>query len=247
MKATAEAQRHLLDLQTVDTTIARLNHQRRTLPELAAIAAASQQRQALNEEIVAARTRVSDLEIDLADADANLVPVRERQTRNQQRVDDGSITDGKQLRFLLDEIENIKRRIVDLEDIQLELMERLEASQGELAELMARREAGDEELRALLGVRDAKLADLANEIDHAQQERAQVATHVPDDLLKLYSKIAERSGGVGAAHLKHGRCGGCQLQITPADLNRFRAAADDEVLRCEECSRILVRTAESGL
>ena len=58
---------------------------------------------------------------------------------------------------------------------------------------------------------------------------------------------AEKSGGVGAALLRRGRCTGCQLEATAADLVRYRAAAADEVLRCEECNRILVRTAESGL
>jgi predicted nucleic acid-binding Zn-ribbon protein len=43
------------------------------------------------------------------------------------------------------------------------------------------------------------------------------------------------------------RCTGCQLEVNAADLGTFAAAADDEVLRCEECSRILVRTAQSGL
>jgi predicted nucleic acid-binding Zn-ribbon protein len=37
------------------------------------------------------------------------------------------------------------------------------------------------------------------------------------------------------------------MEQTPTEINRLRDAADDEVLRCEECRRILVRTAESGL
>ena len=54
-------------------------------------------------------------------------------------------------------------------------------------------------------------------------------------------------GGVGAAELRARRCTGCQLDINAADLRVYAAAAADEVLRCEECSRILVRTAQSGL
>jgi len=38
-----------------------------------------------------------------------------------------------------------------------------------------------------------------------------------------------------------------RLQVNAADLRAFKAAAEDEVLRCEECRRILVRTPESGL
>nr|NLI50680.1 hypothetical protein [Propionibacterium sp.] len=247
MKAAPEAQRRLLDLQTVDTTIAQLQHRRRQLPEHAQIARAQAERAALGERITAVKTRVFDLEQEQAKAEADLVPVRQRRERDQQRVSDGSITDGKQLRALVDEIDHLGRRIGDLEDAQLDIMERLEAAQAELAELTARRASGDDALRALLGARDAQLAELDAELAQASAERATIAATLPADLLAAYTRTAERSGGTGAALLKAGRCGGCQLQLNTADLERHRAAAPDEVLRCEECNRILVRTPESGL
>jgi predicted nucleic acid-binding Zn-ribbon protein len=52
---------------------------------------------------------------------------------------------------------------------------------------------------------------------------------------------------VGAAALRAGRCQGCHLTLNTVDLNQIRASAPDEVIRCEECRRILVRTPESGL
>jgi predicted nucleic acid-binding Zn-ribbon protein len=63
----------------------------------------------------------------------------------------------------------------------------------------------------------------------------------------LYDKVRADVGGTGAAMLQHKRCLGCQMEQTPTEINRLRDAAEDEVLRCEECRRILVRTAESGL
>ncbi len=47
--------------------------------------------------------------------------------------------------------------------------------------------------------------------------------------------------------LRQRRCHGCQLELNAVDLNHIKAAAEDEVIRCEECRRILVRTPESGL
>src|SRR5690606_25166850 len=44
-----------------------------------------------------------------------------------------------------------------------------------------------------------------------------------------------------------GRCQGCKVALSIAEMNQIKAAAPDEVLRCEECRRILVRTAESGI
>ena len=55
------------------------------------------------------------------------------------------------------------------------------------------------------------------------------------------------TGGVGAAMLRARRCEGCRLELNPLQIQHIRAAAADEVVRCEECRRILVRTGESGL
>jgi predicted nucleic acid-binding Zn-ribbon protein len=63
----------------------------------------------------------------------------------------------------------------------------------------------------------------------------------------LYDKIREVSGGLGAALLAGGRCGGCRIELSGADRARIKAAAPDEVVRCEECRRIMVRAPESGL
>ena len=78
-------------------------------------------------------------------------------------------------------------------------------------------------------------------------QRAAVVPNVGEDLLAVYAKIRSSNGGIGAAELRQRRCGGCRLELNQVDLGRFREAPMDEVLRCEECRRILVRTAESGI
>ena len=91
------------------------------------------------------------------------------------------------------------------------------------------------------------MAALRAEAEGEQRERDQAASGVPGQLITLYERIRENSGGIGAARLYQRRCEGCQLSIPPNDLNRIRSAPVDEVIRCEECGRILVRTADSGL
>ena len=247
MQAAATAQTRLLELQSVDTAVAQLEHRKRSLPELAQIAARQLVRRRQGEELIAANTTVSDLELEQEKAESDLVPVRERLARDQRRVNDGSVTDPKQLNALLDEIQHLKRRINDLEDDELEVMERLEAATGLRDELAAARTAGEGELRALLGTRDAQFAELDAQLSQQQGVRRAIAGELPSDLVTLYERIAAKNGGTGAAAPVHRRCSGCQLQVNASDLTRFRGAAPDEVLRCEECNRILVRTSESGL
>jgi predicted nucleic acid-binding Zn-ribbon protein len=78
-------------------------------------------------------------------------------------------------------------------------------------------------------------------------EREQAAAGIPEALLTVYDRLREQKGGVGAAALRARRCGGCSLELTAADLRAIAQAPSDELLRCEECNRILVRTAESGI
>ncbi len=247
MQAAATAQSRLLELQSIDTVVARLEHRRRSLPELAQIAERQAVRRRQGEDLIAANTVISDLELDLQKAEADLVPVRQRLERDQQRVGDGTVTDGKQLSALLDEIQHLRRRINALEDDELEVMERLEASTGLRDELAAARTAGEGELRALMAAREAQFTDIDAELATHRTQRAAIVGELPSELVMLYERIAAKSGGTGAAAILQRRCSGCQLPINAAELTRYRAAAPDQVLRCEECDRILVRTAESGL
>ncbi len=247
MQAAATAQSKLLELQAIDTAIAQLEHRKRSLPEHAQIAEQQQLRRRQGELLIAANTVVSDLELEQAKAETDLQPVRDRLARDQQRVNNGSVTDPKQLNALLDEIQHLKRRISDLEDAELEVMERLEEATAARDELAGARTGGEAGLRALLAGRDEQLAALDGQLVAEQADRTSVSAQIPSDLIDLYDRVRVRSGGTGAAALIRRRCSGCQLEVTAAALNRFRAASPDEVLRCEECNRILVRTAESGL
>ncbi len=243
MKAAATAQLRLLDLQAEDTAIAQLEHRRRQLPEHGALAEARTVRARLGEALVAARTQVDDLQRDVDKSETDLVPVRERRVRDQRHVDSGAVTDPKQLSALLDEITHLGRRIGDLEDIELEVMERLEVATAERDRQAAELAELESSMRALIASRDEQTAQLDAEIAVHQSSRDAFAAELPADLLALYDRIRARAGGLGAAALKGRRCSGCQLEVTPIALAGYAAAAADEVLRCEECERVLVRTA----
>ena len=240
-------QRRLLDLQAVDTAIAQLEHRRRTLPENAEIARLQAERSRLAADLVAADTAVSDLERDQERAESELEPVRQRLVRNQHRIADGSVADPKALSSLIEEVQHLERRISTLEDAELEVMEQLESATAEQERLRRAVAELDEQTGALEAKRGVQLQELGAELADRRAVRDQEAPALPGPLLTLYDKIRTGHGGIGAAELRRRRCTGCQLDINAADLRVFAAAPADEVLRCEECGRILVRTAESGL
>jgi uncharacterized protein len=139
------------------------------------------------------------------------------------------------------------RRQSDLEEIVLDVMERLESAQSRAAELGAQQEAAAARLTELTAARDTTTAEIDAEVEGLRSQRATQASTLDAALVELYEKIREQQGGVGAAELRQRRCGGCRLELNNVEINRLRDADADEVLRCEECRRILVRTAESGL
>jgi uncharacterized protein len=244
--APAADQLRLLDVQALDTRLAQLDHRRRGLPEHAEVAELGTRHDLLRDRLVAARTVADDIARELAKAERDVDQVRQRAARDNARLESG-LGSARDLQALQSELASLARRQSALEDVQIEVMERLEAAEteaaaleAELAEVSARRDDA-------VARRDAAVAAVDADAAQVRQEREQAAAGVGAALLALYEKVRTQHGGLGAAPLRGRRCEGCRLELTPVDLGRIRTAADDEVLRCEECRRILVRTPESGL
>ena len=247
MKADPSAQVRLLDLQELDARADQLRHQRRSLAELAVLAELTVDRGRLDGQVQDARIAVDDLSLEQTKVDADVEQVRTRRERDQQRIDQGLVSNPKDIQRMQQEMVSLERRITSLEDDEIEVMERLEGAQGTLDGLTARLAETDDKIAAATTSRDAKLAEIDHELGEVEAQRGPVAAELPADLLTLYDRLRASKGGVGAALLRARRCSGCMLDLDNAELATIRAAADDDVIRCEECSRILVRTGESGL
>ncbi|MBK9740594.1 MAG: hypothetical protein IPO93_14065 [Actinobacteria bacterium] len=247
MNADPDIQLRLLEVQDKDTRLTQLAHRARTLPDAARLAELDTRWARLRDEVVAADTIVGDLELQQAKADQDVEQVRDRATRDRDLLDSGSIGDPKQLQSLQSELESLGRRQADLEDVELEIMERVEGARAAVVQLTRQRDELAEERDQLgVDVRD-QLGIVDTERVSVESERAALAATIPVDLLALYDKIRADHGGVGAAPLHRGRCEGCRLELPPNEIEDLRAAPPDAVIRCEECRRILVRTPESGL
>ena len=247
MKAAPDDQLRLLDLQALDSALDRLAHRRRTLPEIEQIEKLERKVTQLADDIVLVETEDSDLGREQSKLEADIDLVRSRMQKDQQRLDAGQVSSPRELENLQSEIESLKRRQSDLEDDELEIMEKREVVQTRLQELRDERDQSATSLGEAQQRRDESFAEIDADHDKTTQQRTELTATLPDDLLALYEKVRTASAGVGAAALHRGRCEGCHLQLNTTDLNHLREAPEDDVVRCEECRRILVRTAESGL
>lgn len=189
---------------------------------------------------------VDDLVREQKKADQDVEQVKARRERDRTRMDQGLITNPKDLERMSHELGSLDRRISDLEDVELEVMEKLEEAQAALEEASSTLREVDQKLEAVTAARDEKTAELTEQLATVAAERGDAVQGMPEDLMALYERIRTQKG-VGAAALRARQCGGCRLTLNPSDLAVIAKAPTDEVLRCEECSRILVRTSESGL
>lgn len=246
MKADPTHQVQLLDVAELDRRVAQLRHQRSSLPELAEIAALTTERTALTDQVRDARIVVDDLTVEQAKADREVEQVKTRRERDRNRMDTGQITNPKDLERMQHELVSLERRISTLEDAELEVMEKLEEAQQVLDGLGIRAEDIDARLAELVAARDEKQAGIDASLAEVTAARGPAVDGIPDALLALYERLREQKG-IGAALLRARQCGGCNMTLDASELSRIRSAPVDEVVRCEECQRILVRTDESGL
>jgi predicted nucleic acid-binding Zn-ribbon protein len=244
VKATPAAQQRLLDLAAADAELSRLAHRRRTLPEHTELAAAEAQVRAGKDKLVEIETAAGDLDRDIRRIERDIEGVRAR-TEKDRSLLAGSGIGAKQATDLQHELDTLARRQGVLEDEQLEIMEQREALGMDLDH--ARRILAEAEQRQteVTERRDTAIADIDAAQAGRRRDRDAIVPGLPEDLLAAYQRRVDQ-GNVGAGLLRERRCGACRLELDRTFLGRLRTAEKDDVVHCEECGAILVRTSESG-
>ena len=246
MKADHFEQQKLLDLATEDVALTQLAHRKANLAEVAAVTAAEESERTFAADVVRAETEARDLRREVARFESDVEVVRARATRDQQRLVSGGLP-AREVTAIQHELDSLARRQSDLEDQELELMERQEVADAALATAQAGLEKAKADVERAVQLRDDAMADIADGTTRHESSRAAVAAEISPPLLALYDRIRTQTGTTGAAMLKARQCQGCRIELYGNELAAVRNADPHEVVRCENCGRILVRTAESGL
>jgi uncharacterized protein len=245
VKADPAVQRRLLDLANVDAELARVEHRRRTLPELEEVAEAERTVQAKRDTKVATDTTLTDLDREVKRQEKEIDAVRAREDRDRAMLDEGAVS-AKQLTDIEHELTTLQRRQSALEDELLEIMERREAVELDGQHAGVELAKAEEALADTARRRDEAVADLDTTQARRDEERAKLVPQFPEPLLALYERV-RKNKGIGAALLRARRCGACRIELDRSAISRISGTAADEVVTCEECGAVMVRTPESGL
>ena len=240
MKSSRQEQVRLLELQGIDIEIARLDYRAKTLPVLEKSEQAERGRDAHRDLAIAGGAERSDVEAELRRAESDVEQVVGRIEKDQKLIDSGTVS-AKDLENLLGELKSLGRRKEELEEVELEVMVRLEEINARITEHSSERDRFESEANAHAAERDKALAEIDSARTSLLADRQEIESGISKELIELYLKVKELNGGVGAAKLENGQCLGCHLQINAVEVTRIKALPDDEVVRCDECRRILVR------
>lgn len=240
MKATLSDQRAILDIQNFDFSHATLTNKASNLPEIAAINSLTIKANNARDLRIAAETEANDVKRELARAEGDVEQIVTRITRDETRLSSGTGTP-KELEQLQHELGTLAARRAELEEIELEIMMRIDGIKARIAELSEQEAALASEITELEIKKANELAVITADLENVKSERATVISSINPELVALYEKIRAANSGTGAAALVGNQCKGCHLAINTIELQRIAALAEDEVVRCEECRCILVR------
>ena len=243
MKAAVAQQQLLLELAEVDAEISRVEHRTKNLPEQKAVEEAQAALREVGDRVASLRLALADIDAQVAKLETEIDGVRQREDRDKALLEGGTV-DPKQLTDLQHELETLQRRQASLEDSQLELMERREELATREAEEASAAGQAQTALDDAQRACDDARAELVQTRERATARRAELADTIDGELVSLYERQRSRSG-VGAAPLQGRRCGACRIEIDRGESARIAAAADDDVVRCPECSAILLRVKAS--
>lgn len=240
MKATQSDQRSVLDIQTFDFTTTSLNAKAAGLPEISAINSLQIKRDNARDLRIAAETELNDVKRELSRAETDVEQVVSRITRDEMRLGSGTGA-AKELEQLQHELISLAARRIDLEEIELEIMMRVDGINARITELSGEENNLTVEITNLEISKENALTIIFADLKAAADDRAKTAASVTPELIALYEKIRTSNSGTGAAALVGNQCKGCHLTLNTVELQRIAGLAEDEVVRCEECRCILVR------
>ncbi|WP_025274100.1 zinc ribbon domain-containing protein [Haloglycomyces albus] len=233
-------QRRLLEVQVADTRTAQLRHRLRRVAEEYDTASIEASMTELRDGAGAFEAQYSDLERDLETVRRELVSVDKRADANRDIMASGDAPKPEMTR-LQRELEQLNRRYGDLEERKVQINERraqLKKAVGlideKLVELSEEKETREKK-------RVEAEAEYRTELDGVVTERERVAAALPDALIELYEKIRSKQP-VGAAELVDSRCSSCRIEKTPNALKAIAEAPANDIVRCDDCDAILVRS-----
>ncbi len=194
--------------------------------------------EAKKEELQLTKVQSSRLELELKARDEEV---------SKLRAALNTAKSNKEYAAVLTQLNTTRADNSKLESQILELMKAMETDEAECETIRKQIEAQKQQLEQTRKATDVSAVEHEAEIAKIQAEWNEVAKEIPPEPLKIFKRVAETYDGEAVAQVEEqeGRnaaysCGGCFMGITTESVNLLMTR--DELIRCPNCTRILVLT-----
>jgi predicted nucleic acid-binding Zn-ribbon protein len=224
----------LVALQNLDTSIRKLQAELEAIPQRRAVIESEFDQRAFEiralenrrDEARHARTRleteVGEQRLRVERADRNLM--------SSKKPDEYTAA--------IREADAARKQITTLETQILEQMEALEAAEASLTERAEEVASLNSDREARLESFDAETRQQADKLAMSRAERERLVSDLPKALGAQYVRIVARiRDGVAVAEARNGACMACFMALRPQAMAQVRRG--DEIITCENCTRIL--------
>jgi predicted nucleic acid-binding Zn-ribbon protein len=237
MKLDVAGQSALLKLSQVDLEIEQVKNEISKAINSKGLSEASAKLSETSGEVLTARTSFENLTMEARKADDNLHLVEERIARDSERLNNTSSP--KDAQAMQSEIESLTRRKGELEEVELEVLDRLEKAEAELKQISTLREQLAAEVSVLQETIQAQVDELKTRGRKLTADRETLVSKVPSEILDKYKNLAAKQIAVG--QVQNRACSACRMGLTASTIDTLSALAEDEIGSCPECLAMIVR------
>jgi len=224
---------HLIHLQDLDLAAER---HRRRVADIPALQSALDVRLAARTAAVdAVKARIAECQAARREVEKDLAAVQSRLSKFKNQLME--VKTNKEYQAMQKEMSVAEHEISDFETRMLERMEEADGLAIELKTAQAALAAEQAEIARERESLDKERVTLADELQHAGEERASTAALVGREALALFERIAQGRRGQAMAEARDGLCTVCHVRLRPQVFNEARRNAG--IVQCDSCTRIL--------
>lgn len=232
------ALRKLLDLQTEDTSITKLQRRRADLPEAKQLAELNESLAEMSSDLEIARKQQDELVHAQTHIEGEMGLLDQKIVREEGRLYSGGVSNPRELGALQSEVASLKTRRGEMEDSLLEVMVQREQATTTLESLQEEHDRTSVQAKELTATVAGSMAEIDSLLAEHSEKRSALGPEIPAPVLTLYEQLREQKNGVGAAALRGDTCEGCHTRLPSREVEQVKAATG--LQRCDNCRRILV-------
>ena len=208
---------------------------REEISQLESRLAADPEVTALEETLTTKREVQQEIALRLRESDRERETHRTRLRSREKELMSGRIRNPTELMQVSTEVEHMKARFVEEEELELRLMEEAEAADEEVRETAGLLEEARRRAASEAPSLKEELASQQGELSSVEAERDSTWSQVPPAAQVAYSRVRVRPVVAG---VERNQCQVCHVTVTSSGMQMLRKG--EEIVHCDNCGRILV-------